>query len=95
MLVACRLAGLSTLETYYAGVNVRAQSGLGSDAGAAPRGIGGWLTRCHRTPAPGEGGRRAASPETLPLPTDAAGAAGRSWRFPRRRGRPDAAPWPP
>jgi hypothetical protein len=27
MLVACRLAGLSALETYYAGVNWRAQCG--------------------------------------------------------------------
>jgi hypothetical protein len=28
MLVACRLAGLSALETYYAGDNAQAQSGV-------------------------------------------------------------------
>ena len=30
MLVACRLAGLSALETYYAGVKLGAQCGAGT-----------------------------------------------------------------
>ena len=33
MLVACRLAGLSTLEAYYAGVRARAQCGAEASKG--------------------------------------------------------------
>ena len=37
MLVACRLAGLSALETYYAGVKARAQCGVGPLGDEAPQ----------------------------------------------------------
>jgi hypothetical protein len=36
MLVACRLAGLSALEAYYAGVRARAQFGRHSAPGGLP-----------------------------------------------------------
>jgi hypothetical protein len=38
MLVACRLAGLSALETYYAGVRARAQCGADPSKGHARSG---------------------------------------------------------
>ena len=72
MLVACRLAGLSALEAYYAGVRVCAQFGR-TRAGLA-RGLGGVTakitpTRSRRPSGWGESGGRSELPRlTLALP---------------------------
>ena len=59
MLVACRLAGLSALEAYYAGVRARAQ--CGADASKAPAGE---QARIHRA---------ANLPEACPEPSEGLG----------------------
>ena len=45
MLVACRLTGLSALETYYAGVRARAQFGPHLPRGRRQTGARAWVQR--------------------------------------------------